>query len=304
NNEFYIIDHSTTTAEAASHTEGMHGKGGDLLYRWGNAVAYDRGLTSDKKLYGQHNVQFIPQGIPNAGKVIVFNNGMGRPDGTYSSIDIIETPVDANGNYSIDGVNAYAPSSAFWIYTAPIKTDFYGQNISGVNPLANGSFVICVGPSGDFFEIDSDENQVWKYLNPVGINGIATQGSNAFNNLAFRCEFYAPDYIAFDGKVLTPGNEIELNPTDPTLCELVSVNELSLDNALQIFPNPVTDQLNFSLPQKSNGDFNIEIFNSMGEKVLQAKNKMSFNVNFLSSGIYLLKLIAGENIYTQKIVKS
>src|SRR5262249_42833208 len=48
--EFYVIDHSTTTREAAGHTGGRAGKGGDFLYRWGNPRAYRAGGAEDQQL--------------------------------------------------------------------------------------------------------------------------------------------------------------------------------------------------------------------------------------------------------------
>jgi len=66
-NEIWVIDHSTTTDEAANHSGGNYGQGGDLIYRWGNPQAYQKGNSGDQKLFGQHDAQWIPNGYPGGG---------------------------------------------------------------------------------------------------------------------------------------------------------------------------------------------------------------------------------------------
>jgi hypothetical protein len=208
-NEIWIIDHSTTTEEAAGHTGGNSGKGGDLLYRWGNPEAYDRGGAADEKLFRQHDSQWIETGYPSAGNVLIFNNGLGRPGGDYSSVDEIVPPVDELGNYYLEPNAAYGPSDLLWSYAADPPSDFYAQNISGAYRLPNGNTLICSGPQGTFFEVTPAKETVWRYVNPITGTGPITQGQPAMGNAVFRAYRYGPDYSAFDGKDLTPSDPLE-----------------------------------------------------------------------------------------------
>lgn len=163
-NEFWIIDHSTTTAEAASHKGGKHGKGGDLIYRWGNPRAYRAGTTKDQKLFGQHNTHWIPKGRPGEGHLLVFNNGARRVGGAYSSVDELVLPIGADGGYEKAG-KAFGPDGPVWSYVAPKRYEFMAQFISGANRLPNGNTFICSGPNGTIFEVTPDKEIVWKYVN-------------------------------------------------------------------------------------------------------------------------------------------
>ncbi len=231
-NEFYIIDHSTTTLEAATHVGGNYGKGGDILYRWGNPKGYDNGTSTDQKLFGQHNVHWIDDNLQDAGKLMLFNNGLGRG---FSSIDIVSPPTDGNGDYFLTN-NTFGPLSPEWTYTDINPTDFYASYISGAQRLPNGNTLICDGAHGTFFEIDASNSQVWKYINPIINTGPLTQGdnipitNNGWGNPTFRCTRYSLNYSAFTGRNLIPGPFIELNPL-PSNCQMLSaIDEYQITN--------------------------------------------------------------------------
>lgn len=164
--EIWVIDHSTTSAEAAGHTGGHSGHGGDLLYRWGNPAAYRAGTSADQKLFYQHGVSWIENGLPGAGDILIFNNGDDRPEGPYSTVDEITPPVDHEGMYFMEPGSAYGPALLTWSYMADPPSSFYAGHLSNAQRLASGSTLICNGETGRFFEVTPAGSTVWEYDSP------------------------------------------------------------------------------------------------------------------------------------------
>ncbi|EAQ78555.1 hypothetical protein DSM3645_26769 [Blastopirellula marina DSM 3645] len=166
--EVWIIDHSTTTKEAAAHSGGKSGRGGDLLYRWGNPRVYRSGSNVDQRLFAQHCAHWIADGLPGAGDMLVFNNGLGRQDGAYSSVDQIVLPLNRQGLYDKEEYLAYGPTEAKWTFHDPAKSDFYSMMISGAQRLSNGNTFVCSGAQAMLFEVTPDNEVVWVLKVPGG----------------------------------------------------------------------------------------------------------------------------------------
>jgi hypothetical protein len=209
--EVWVIDHSTSTAEAAGHSGGDSGKGGDLLYRWGNPEAYGRGDASDQQLFMQHDARWIEPVLPGAGNILVFSNGNGRG---YSSVDEIVPPVDVDGNYTLASGLAYGPASPTWTYNGELS--LFSNFISGAVRLPNGNTFIDFGQHGTFLEVTQVGDVVWRYVSPLNSAGPLLQGSNpaAQNNTVFRAYRYGADYPGLTGQDLTPGAVLEIADSD------------------------------------------------------------------------------------------
>lgn len=192
--EIWVVDHSTTTASAATSVGGDRGHGGDLLYRWGNPASYGGGTAADARFFAQHDARWVAR--PDGGRsVTVFNNGLRRPEGNYSSVDEIVLPLDSSGDYAFAGTS-YEPVALASSYVADDPTSFYAQNISGAERLPNGNTLICAGTTGVIFEISSSFATVFRYEMPAF-------GATPAASLVFRATRYGVDYPAFAGRSLT-----------------------------------------------------------------------------------------------------
>jgi hypothetical protein len=216
--EIWIIDHSTTTAEAAGHAGGRGGKGGDLLYRWGNPRAHRGGDLADQRLFFPHNGGWIAPGLPGAGHALIFNNGSRRSGGPFSSVDEVALPVDDRGRYARASAPSASAPEPLWSYTAPNRIEFFAMLLSGAQRLPNGNTLICSGMSGTLFEVTPEKEIVWQYRCPVrretdpgtgtGTGGITDFGPPDGSSL-FRALRYGRDDPILAGKDLTPGPTIE-----------------------------------------------------------------------------------------------
>ncbi|MCX6632474.1 MAG: aryl-sulfate sulfotransferase, partial [Candidatus Solibacter sp.] len=233
-NEIWVIDHSTTTAQAATHSGGKRGKGGDLIYRWGNPAAYGRGTGRDRRLFQQHDAQWIPDGSPGAGHILIFNNGLDRG---YSTIDEIAPPIDSAGAHALAPGKTFGPDHPLWTYQSSPREDFYSAEISGAQRLPNGNTLSCAGVRGVFFEVTNTGENVWEYVNPMVRGGILAQGEVSGKdqrghnwNAVFKINRYAPDYPGFAGRTLVPAGVIELPASERGKTGLDKVDAQPDDN--------------------------------------------------------------------------
>ncbi|QDU68021.1 aryl-sulfate sulfotransferase [Engelhardtia mirabilis] len=162
--EFWIVDHSTTTAEAAGSTGGNSGKGGDLLYRWGNPAAHGAGTVLDQKLFNQHGTKFIEPGRPGAGNVLVFNNQVAGPP-LHSEVWELERQADGTGAYPLAPGAIWGPAAPVWTYVAPNPGDFYSGFLSSAQRQPNGDTLVTSGTQAWLFEVTNAGAKVWEHFN-------------------------------------------------------------------------------------------------------------------------------------------
>ena len=304
--EIWIIDHSTTTEQAAGHSGGRGNRGGDLLYRFGNPVTYGAGTEDDQMLFYQHDAHwvddYLPNSFPHLGKIAVFNNRIGDD---YSTAHLFIPPWNMyKWRYDQDN-GVWGPDNFNRTYQHPVPTKLYSTGLSSVQLLPNGNTLICSGRFGYSFEMTPDQEIVWEYKTPLVGGAPATQGDTLQmnNNLTFRIQRIPPTDSAFIGRDLTPMGYIELEP-DSTYCHsILSSVENVIPYGLKIFPNPAQDQL--TIEWKDGMHVYLELFDLLGRKVAgfdSSGGRQYLDIAHLQEGVYFV-VIDGVEVRKLMIVR-
>jgi len=260
--EIYIIDHSTTTAEAASHSGGNSGMGGDILYRWGNPSNYN--MPGPQIIPGAvHDVRWITDdGRPNGGFLQIFNNiGVSN---NQSSVDGIDAPVDPNNPYNYYRANgqAFGPSSYSTRYVCAYSAP--GQSAS--DRMYNGNIFVNAsggqGGAGVMYEVDQNGTIVW---GPY----------NADSQKAFRYECEHPAITSL---------EPYMNSTATTSCFSTSFEDLQTE-LISIYPNPSNGNVNIILSADIK-EISLKVHNSIGQEILKLDNLKVYNTQKIDLSNY------------------
>ena len=156
---------------------------------------------------------------------------------------------------------------------------------------------IDVTKNVDLVRLWCSDNQLTSLDVKNGNNtNISVSNFNATNNPNLTC-------INVDDENYSYANWVNIDATASfnTNCTL-SVNQFDLENAFNIYPNPVKEQFTI----QNNSEFIIDtigIYTMLGKLIYQSKDiQNSIDVSDLSNGMYLVKLNSNNKIITKKII--
>ena len=303
-NEIWIIDHSTTSQEAASHQGGASGKGGDLLYRWGNPQAFRAGTIDDKQLFFQHGAKWVDPSAEldseNYGLISLFNN---RVSENYSSLNVINAEFDMYDNQYRNSGGRFLPNDFEIDVVHPDTLEISSSSgLSSVQMLPNGNLLAVAGRWGYAYELTPNNEVVWEYRTPLRGGTRIEQGSdlNINNNLTFRIDRYSLNFPGFDNKELSPGPRLEINPSS-SICDVVTATEeISISKQMTLLQNPVSHLLRLNVEQGGE----IQLINLSGQiqkRVQTTKGDNEIDVSDIPNGAHLLRHQFGEAIIVIKV---
>jgi lysyl endopeptidase len=228
-----------------------------------------------------------------------FYIGFHHPRGEVKKL-LVGYAIDPTGDFNQTQVN-----NTHWKITAAI---------GGMEPGSSGSPLF--DKSGLIIGDLSGGTETSGNCAPISFNSLYSKMNYAWNN---DFDNTKPDYGA---KYRLKDH---LDPTNSGLLRLGAVNsscqpvgtpvgikdlQRELDNAISIYPNPSSGNVNLKVNLNKPTDLKVEVYNILGAKqgeysINQARSgDFSINMSTFSNGIYLLKIVANDVKVDRKVVLS
>jgi hypothetical protein len=340
-NSVFVIDHSTTTAQAVGHTGGNSGKGGDFLYRWGNPASY--GVTATAKFNVIHDAHWISSDNPNYPSYLCGYNNQGGT-GNKTAITIWNPPYNGN-NYTLVTDSAFAPSN----YAYQFTTTFTANNEGNSQQLPNGNMLIN-NAFGAVYEINSAGTQLWtkastssshayRYTKCYVRAPIATATASATQvtsgtpvtlgasatSVTETSPTYTYTWSSPTGFTSTDQNP-SVSPTSNTTYTVIVTNSAigcsdtatvtvtvdgsstnvegynESDSKILIYPNPTQNIINLTVPA-SIESFETQLMDIYGKVISRSINQTTVDLTQLSNGIYIIEIkVNGKSIQRNKVI--
>lgn len=250
-----------------------------------------------------------------------------RNTGGWNPAQLVEMPYnDALGdisNFSISNDSTIY----FTLHTALGAYIYKSQRVNGqyaqfeklpnqINSYNSSSPFIAPDASYVIFESDRPGGFGMSdlYISFKDNNNNWTEALNMGENVNSSSYEYGAS-VSFDGKYLffcsKRNDDINSNAywVDVSIIEelnpFTAIEKVrqSNDNTLQIYPNPASNTIN--IINQENQEFNITIYNVLGEIVFESKingNYSEIDVSSLKTGIYIIKISNSNLKYTQKLI--
>ncbi|MBK9799460.1 MAG: T9SS type A sorting domain-containing protein [Bacteroidetes bacterium] len=224
-------------------------------------------------------------------------------------------------NYTINAGAAYSPAS----YTSRIVTSGYSSNMGSSNQLPNGNTLICVATTGLIYEVNAAGTTLWSktisgsvpqahrystcYITGAPATPLVSQlGDTLYSTTSTSYQWYT------NGTPIVGATNQNYVPTQAGLYQVVITNANGCDSDTSlsfnfiptgifdlahaadftVFPNPTSSSITLDLSNYSTTNFVIQVYSSLGELVLNEKNKTTLDLSFVSNGMYSL-LLQREN---------
>ena len=166
-----------------------------------------------------------------------------------------------------------------------------------ISPGSDYQLGTSIATVPDFFRNDNGVNYPYSVSGLVDITG--SSSGAAYYYFYYDWEVKEQDFECASTRV--PATVVVLNPT--------GINDIDYSKSVSVYPNPSSGIVNISIESVKINSLNIKLFDITGKEVLDLVNKSNvngnynqmFDFNYLSKGLYAIRLtVNGKNV-TKKI---